>query len=271
MARCLSPFTKIYTNKTFHLPCGKCIECLARRVSGWSFRLLKEAELSSSAFFVTLTYDTDHVPITNKGFMTLEKRDIQLWMKRLRKLETNKLKYYLCGEYGGKTKRPHYHVILFNLTDINNIQKTWQKGEIHTGQVEPASVGYTLKYVSKPSKIPIHQHDDRSKEFSLMSKKMGMNYLTPQMIFYHRNDLLNRMYITLKDGKKIAMPRYYKDKIYTQNEKEQIGNYMEINELKEYGNMTYQQMSEFLSNKFAIQRNKQLLAQQKDQRLKLKI
>ena len=247
MARCLSPFTKIYTNKTFHLPCGKCIECLARRVSGWSFRLLKEAELSSSAFFVTL------------------------WMKRLRKLETNKLKYYLCGEYGGKTKRPHYHVILFNLTDINNIQKTWQKGEIHTGQVEPASVGYTLKYVSKPSKIPIHQHDDRSKEFSLMSKKMGMNYLTPQMIFYHRNDLLNRMYITLKDGKKIAMPRYYKDKIYTQNEKEQIGNYMEINELKEYGNMTYQQMSEFLSNKFAIQRNKQLLAQQKDQRLKLKI
>ena len=46
---------------------------------------------------------------------------------------------------------------------------------------------------------------------------------------------------------------------------------MEINELKEYGNMTYQQMSEFLSNKFAIQRNKQLLAQQKDQRLKLKI
>ena len=51
---------------------------------------------------------------------------------------------------------------------------------------------------------------------------MGDNYLTENMIRWHKNDLTNRMYVPIKDGKKIAMPRYYKEKIYTMQEKKSI-------------------------------------------------
>lgn len=176
MAKCLTPYMvrdKI-TQVQIPVPCGKCPECLARRVSGWSFRLMNEEKKSLSAHFITLTYDTSHVPITKKGFMDLSKRDLQLFFKRLRKahgvpVPENPIRYYAVGEYGGRTFRPHYHVILFN-AQLEHIQTAWNIGQVHYGSVSGASVGYTLKYMSKPKRIPIHQNDDRQREFSLMSK-----------------------------------------------------------------------------------------------------
>lgn len=153
--------------------------------------------------------------------MTLDKKHMQDFMKRLRKRNKNQLKYYLCGEYGGKTNRPHYHLILFN-ADIKTIQPAWDMGQVHYGQVSEASVGYTLKYISKTQKIPLHQNDDRLKEFSLMSKGLGKSYIRETIIRWHKEDLLNRMYCNLKDGKKIAMPRYYRDKLYTKDEKGEL-------------------------------------------------
>lgn len=45
------------------------------------------------------------------------------------------------------------------------------------------------------------------------------------MIKWHKNDLLNRMYINVGDGKKAAMPRYYKNKIYSNDERSEISGY----------------------------------------------
>ena len=153
--------------------------------------------------------------------MNLDKRDVQLFMKRLRKLSTEKIKYYLCGEYGGTSNRPHYHIILFN-AEVKNIEAAWQRGNTHYGEVSGASIGYTLKYMSKVSRIPMHKNDDRQPEFSLMSKGLGQNYLTENMQGWHKADLLNRVHMVLPDGKKVAMPRYYKDKLYTENERARI-------------------------------------------------
>jgi len=90
------------------VPCGRCPPCKLRRVNGWVFRMLEEEKVSSSSHFVTLTYDTSTVPISDNGFMTLRKRDFQLFMKRLRKLCLDaKLKDYAVGEYGTNYKRPH--------------------------------------------------------------------------------------------------------------------------------------------------------------------
>ena len=127
-SRCITPFQvrdKI-TNQWMALPCGKCPNCMRRRTSGWSFRLIKEGERSETALFVTLTYDTKYVPLTKNGFMSLNKRHIQTYMKRLRKLSDRKLKYYVCGEYGSKRDRPHYHMIIFNADaeKVNQLLKT---------------------------------------------------------------------------------------------------------------------------------------------------
>lgn len=216
------------TNEKIPVPCGKCPECLSRRTSGWSFRLMQQDKQSISAYFLTLTYDTLHVPITKNGFMDLSRRDVQLFVKRLRKnhelpngKNDNPIKYYAVGEYGGRTMRPHYHVILFN-SDIKLIQTSWQKGSVHYGVVTGASIGYTLKYMMKPSKIPLHRNDDRIREFSLMSKGLGVGYITESILNWHHKDLRNRMYVNIDDGKKIAMPRYFKNKIYTEAERKQI-------------------------------------------------
>lgn len=182
---CLTPFTQKDTGEKF--PCGRCPECNKRRVSGWSFRLMQEEKHSRSAHFITLTYDTAYIPISENGYLTLSKRDVQLFMKRLRKTHSSPigedsniifpLKYYLVGEYGGKTKRPHYHIILFN-AELEKIQPAWDRGQIHYGTVSGASVGYTLKYINKQKKwIGYHDGDDRQPEFAHMSKGLGKNIL----------------------------------------------------------------------------------------------
>lgn len=188
-----------------YVPCGKCPECKARRISAWSFRLMEEEKKSLSAHFITLTYANEKVPITQSGFMSLRKRDVQLFIKRLRKAHVGRyagkrIKYYLAGEYGSRTYRPHYHIILFN-AEGSLVEKNWGLGTVQIGTVTGASVGYTLKYICKEKKIPIHKNDDRQPEFSLMSKGLGISYLTADMAEWHLADLENRMYCNV-DGKK---------------------------------------------------------------------
>lgn len=237
MAQCLTPYMKVneITGEYMELPCGKCLDCLNRRISGWSFRLMQEYRTAQTAYFVTLTYNTDHVPITARGFMSLQKTDLQKFFKRLRKYESKhnknnrKITYYACGEYGTKTRRPHYHAILYNATP-QGIERAWTLGDLHLGQVNEASVGYTLKYMCKDpaNPIPAHKNDDRQPIWSIMSKGIGANYLTTAKKTWHKRNLLERMYIPIEDGKKIAMPRYYKQKIYTDHERQHIAKHVKI-------------------------------------------
>lgn len=252
MAQCLSPYIvkNKFTSDYIEVPCGKCPTCCARRTSAWSFRLMQEERISTSAWFITLTYDVDHMAknITKNGFMNLNKRDLQLFFKRLRKAHDTvhkqqikrmrsghkvirystptPIKYYAVGEYGGVSKRPHYHIILFN-ANVDLIEQAWSDGHIHYGDVAPASTGYTLKYISK-SWRPMHKNDDRIPQFAVMSKGLGKSYLTPQMIAWHKNDLESRMYCNIDDGKKISMPRYYKDRIYTEQERQRVAFFARI-------------------------------------------
>lgn len=201
-----------------NVPCGRCPVCLKKRVSSWSVRLLKEAEVSTSALFITLTYDTAHVPISRNGWMRLEKTDLQSFFKRLRYYEreaNNKttIKYYAVGEYGGKTARPHYHAIIFNAT-VDAIAKAWQLGHIHYGQLTPASAGYTLKYISKKLKDR-KPNDDRPDVFSIMSKGLGKCYTEdPKNRRWHIESLDDRYYIPAGAGVKASMPRYYRERLY---------------------------------------------------------
>jgi len=231
--KCTTPLyvkNGITSNEKIPVPCGKCPACIKRRTSGWSFRLIKHSEVSKNPLFVTLTYDPEHVPKTKNGYKTLQKSDVQKFFKRLRKLQDEKIKYYAVGEYGTQTMRPHYHLIIFN-TDELKINRSWALdgyniGTTFIGNVTGASIGYTLKYLSKEGKIPQHKNDDRQPEFQLMSKGLGKNYLTENMKKWHHDDLENRMYIPMKEGKKIAMPRYYKDKIYSKSEKNRISRHI---------------------------------------------
>ncbi|WNK13484.1 MAG: replication initiator protein [Microvirus sp.] len=213
-SRCVSPIT---LKSGFHVPCGKCQGCVVRRASGWSFRLMREERFARSAQFITLTYAPENVcrsPVGRR--LTLVKSHVQCFVKKLRRLSDRPgdIKYYAVGEYGTTFSRPHYHIVLFNSTP-QDVSHSWQYGSVYYGTVTSDSVGYCLKYMSKERTIPQYKADDRTPEFGLFSKGLGSNYVTPETIAWHRDDLLGRMYIPIDGGKKIAMPRYYKDLIYT--------------------------------------------------------
>lgn len=229
MGKCLTPFYLKDMEVQTPVPCGKCPECKNRRASSWSFRLMKEYERAESGSFVTLTYENP--PISPNGFMTLKKSDLQKFFKRLRKLHDTKLKYYAVGEYGSIRKRPHYHIILFNAKP-EFVQKAWGLGFVYIGSLTEASVGYTLKYMCKDSTIGKFRRDDREREKSFMSKNLGSNYLTEKMVKWHKDKPIERVYAVLSDGKKIALPRYYRNKIYNKEEAALIMNQAHIQQQK---------------------------------------
>lgn len=162
------------------VPCNNCSECVARRISAWSHRLMEQEKVSVTSHFITLTYDTKTVPITPNGFMSLATRDLELFWKKLRKrtgADVQPLRYYAVGEYGGRTKRPHYHALLFN-GQLSDVELAWSRdgrplGSIHAGQVTGASVGYCLKYMHKRKWRPMHKNDDRVPQFARMSKDLA--------------------------------------------------------------------------------------------------
>lgn len=97
----------------FTIPCGRCIGCRFEHSRQWALRCVHEAKLHKRNCFLTLTFDDDHI-VKRENPYTVDKRDFQLFMKRLRKTTTEKIGYYHCGEYGDHTQRPHYHACVFN-------------------------------------------------------------------------------------------------------------------------------------------------------------
>lgn len=213
------------------VPCGKCEACIKRRVNAWAFRFEQQCKVSSSVAFVTFTYDDEHIPYSRNGLQTLVKKEIPEFMRTLRHKCPHRLKYYAVGEYGGITARPHYHAIMFNLPIMMVrvpalIQDIWKKGMVHSAPGNIATFKYVAKYVQKSAgDVGTHMvdldtgemiEDDRIKKFSLVSKGIGLNFLTPAMTEYMRKNLST--YFTV-DGRKVAIPRYYKDKVFTEEEK----------------------------------------------------
>jgi len=234
---CLSPFEiKKESGGTMPVPCGKCPECRERRLSQWAFRIMQEEKICNSAKFITLTYGTNHIPITGQRTLSLRKRDLQLFFKRLRKKHDMQhivggIKYYAVGEYGPQTVRPHYHLLLFN-AKIEFICDAWGKGHVHYGEVTPASIRYTLDYMSKQKPVHAYPGDEWETEYFLMSKGLGANYLNEKMINWHHADILERCYSNLPGNEKVAMPRYYKNKLYTKLQRSSAGVYLREESLK---------------------------------------
>lgn len=208
-----------------------------------------------TSYFVTFTYDTESVPIVNAG-MSLSIRHLQLFFKSLRKGHKKKtgIKYYACGEYTPDLMRPHYHALIFNmdlavllgkgtnevlLRNYNQLDgehrfqsKIWPHGHITIGDVSAGAIGYVLKYMNKPKRVPEFENDDRTREFSVMSKGIGISYVSDEMVKWHKANLLERMHIVIEDGKKISMPRYYRNKIYNEKERKRIL-YLNVPKMKE--------------------------------------
>lgn len=185
------------------VPCGKCAECLLGKRNEWLFRIQSEVFHSSlPSFFVTFTYSDEFLPSAGVSI-----KDLQNFFKRLRFVHSE-FKYYAVGEYGGKFQRPHYHVILINYpaSALDNLQKKWSKGFVYVGSVEPASI----KYVAAHHSMPLDEltPEGFNKAFRIVSKGLGLSYLTPSIKQYFED--IKVPVATIEGGVKVPLPRYLK-------------------------------------------------------------
>lgn len=227
----------------FELPCGHCLGCREDQSREWSNRLLMESMYHDSVYFVTLTYDDDHIPIveqldedTGEYFIhsTLRKRDIQLFIKRLRRACPNdSIRYYVAGEYGETTDRAHYHAIIYGLhlfdlqpcgrSETGNqyftsetLSNIWRNGFV---SVEPANE-FTYKYVASyvTKKLGLHSNEAYEEKglqppFSLQSLKPGIGY---QYLVDHKGDIAyyDRIVLGNSNGSyQFVPPRYWYKKL----------------------------------------------------------
>lgn len=217
---CVNPYiAKTKDGKPIPVPCGKCLDCRKQYQNEWIFRLTQEAKRSSFPCFVTLTYNDDNLPLacdpeTGELLSVVQKRDVQLFFKRLRKLGGDMLKncrYFAIGEYGSKFNRCHYHAIIIapNLDKVDTLRKlverAWPFGFTMTKLANQKSYHYVCKYMNK-----IDQRRHLEPPFRLYSRSIGLNFLTDRMIDYY----LTTFDRTCVNGKyRIGLPRYFKRKL----------------------------------------------------------
>lgn len=219
-------------------PCGQCLACRINKRRVWTLRLMLENYFHEKSCFVTLTYRDDALPVDLcTGFIQLEKRDVQLWLKRLRRdLGRSGIRYYLVGEYGTKNHRPHYHAIVFGVAPeeldpeyliyggrsggerglekrSTLLSKTWPYGLVHVGKVARQSIQYVAGYVTKKF---TKKGDGYVSEFALMSRRPGIGSAAVDEItaVLQRYDCQEKTKRQLRiDGKTWPLGRYLQQKL----------------------------------------------------------
>lgn len=208
--------------QTLYLPCGQCIGCRIARSREWAARCVHEASLYDKNCFITLTYDDEHLPADG----SLCVKDFQDFMKRLRfKFKGHKIRFLHCGEYGTLNKRPHFHALLFgfdfpdkklwSLTPRGDkvyrspiLEELWTDGFSTIGAVTFESCAYVARYVTKKvtGELAEEHYQGKAPEYITMSRRPGIG---SEWFKKYHSDVFPNDFVVLKDGRKIATPRYY--------------------------------------------------------------
>lgn len=205
-------------------PCGRCAGCLQNKRDEWSVRLMIEHKYASSAAFITLTYSdefwfdyilkADNMEQAILDSKQVHKKHLQDFLKRFRYYDGNQgIRYYGVGEYGSKSDRPHYHLIMFNHNHsklADTLSSAWQCGITDIGDVTDASINYVSGYVLNSSYAPF---EGANKSFSLMSRRppLGSVHFEQYADHYMEHD---QVYIQI-NGTKRRIPRLFRDKMFT--------------------------------------------------------
>lgn len=242
-----------HAGKPVEIPCGQCMGCRIQRSRQWADRCLMElTQHPEGGYFVTLTYNDMHLPWSwysdpftgeAQASLTLDRRDVQLFLKRLRKNTGQDLRYFGCGEYGPTTFRPHYHLIIFGLVldDLeplpgrskqgytyyrsSTVERAWSfamRGSLRedlgpkstagfcvVGPITWETCAYTARYVTKKLTGDFASYYDFfniTPPFSMMSLKpgIGSGFYSPDL---YKHEFIHLK--TEKSGHKCRPPRYF--------------------------------------------------------------
>lgn len=223
--------------------CGNCIECRKQEQRKWQTRLLEDIKENKNGKFITLTFSNESIKKLHTQLMQnpnnweitgytrdniIATQGIRYFLERWRKKYKKSLRHWLVTELGHKgTENIHLHGIIWTNETMDTIEKFWQYGYIWKGQmrngrlinyVNEQTVNYCTKYVSKLDLI--HKN---YKAIILTSPGIGKNYTTSfnsQSNKFNESQT-NETYRT-RTGHKIALPTYWRNKLYTEEEREAL-------------------------------------------------
>lgn len=200
----------ILTPRKMMVPCGKCGACRTNLVNSWVPRFLGECKTSDFQLFLTLTYADTELVYSTACVASVDSDHVQRWLKRVRKeMDPCRIRYYLCAEYGGRTCRPHYHVLLFGsggdpgqCEDIARAK--WPYGHVHCGSVGPASIRYVANFHVHKCATP----EGAVPSFTRMSRRPGIGGL------YFDSKLDNVVFrrFHIHAGQKYQFGRYFRNR-----------------------------------------------------------
>lgn len=222
-----------YHDLKLQLPCGRCIGCRLERSRQWAIRCMHEASLHKHNVFITLTYsDQALLDAGNAELKQLQHDDFQKFMKRLRKRLDFPIRYYMCGEYGDKFGRPHFHAALFGVDFPDKkyfkktkggpiftskiLEETWGLGFVSIGKVTFNSAAYIARYVLKKKMgrdAPAHyerldeygEYHQISPEYQQASRRPG---LARGWFEKYKNDVYPKDSFHI-NGQRMRPPKYY--------------------------------------------------------------
>lgn len=209
--------------------CGKCIECLKQKQREWRVRLDEEIQNDKTGKFVTLTLSDESFEELNKCIEDFAKgyvRDnliatlaVRRFLERWRKKYKKSVKHWLITEWGqSNTERMHLHGIIF--TDKpEDIQPIWKYGHVYIGEfVNEKSINYIVKYLGK--------FDEKHPNYVgkiLTSKGIGKGYLKKYDSKKNKfKGKETKEFYKTQSGVKLALPIYYRNKIYSEEEREKL-------------------------------------------------
>ncbi len=215
--------------RLYYIPtkCGCCIECRKEKQREWRVRLEEELR-SNFGYFVTLT-------ISPKGIKELEERTdlnwklnpneiatkaLRLFLERARKDTGKSIRHWCVTELGEEGDRIHLHGIFFGQKSAELIKKHWKYGFSFIGQYcNSRSVNYMTKYMLK-----VDTKHPTFKQIVLASSGIGAGYMDRLDYLWQKQNYkqINVATYTFRNGTKVAMPKYYKNKIFTEKERERM-------------------------------------------------
>lgn len=208
--------------RTVRIPCGICQECRRKRASEWRARMVAENKTSGEGVFVTLTISDEYIAkIADTDIDEASAIMMRRFTKNLAKTQ-KKIKRLFVPEVGGEdSERLHFHGMIWlqNQDDWEAIEKAWPYGIVDKGYSgDDKAIAYISKYIYKGcEKFPNY------KPRVFASKGIGYDYLkSPEITNYTYQGESTETKMKCPTGGYIELPDYWKRKIYTQGEIDQM-------------------------------------------------
>lgn len=217
--------------------CGKCMECMKQKKNNWRIRLMEEVRNNETkCHFVTFTFSNESIKDLYKRYFEdkgidgylldneIAKKAVRLFLERWRKKTGKSVRHWLITELGHEgSENIHLHGLLWTDKSWKFIEDRWTYGYIwnsskEKGFVNEKTVNYVTKYCTK--------QDAKHRNYIpivLCSSGIGKGY-------FNRSDWTNAKFqgkntdasYRTKSGHKIGLPVYYRNKIYSDYEREKL-------------------------------------------------